>query len=273
MNNEILILGKGYMGGRLQEELDCAISDTEIHSFKDAEEEIKKHAPKVIVNAIGYLGRNVDECELDKERTLGSNAFLPLILAEVALRNKIRFVHISTGCMYHFDYSKDKPIVEDKVPDYFNLFYSRAKIYSEQPLKILSEEYPILIVRPRIPLDNRPSPKNILNKLISYKDSIIDKPNSVSYMPDFAKAVKHLIKIGAKGIYNTVNKGGLRYPELLDIYKKHVPDFKYKVIDFKDFKPTRTNLVLSTEKLEKTGFKMRDIHEVLEECVKEYLKY
>ena len=39
-------------------------------------------------------------------------------------------------------------------------------------------------------------------------------------MPDFAKAVKHLINVEAKGIYNVVNKGGLRYPELLDVYKK-----------------------------------------------------
>ena len=38
-------------------------------------------------------------------------------------RNNIRFVHISTGCMFH-----DK----DKAPDYFNLFYSRTKIYSTE---------------------------------------------------------------------------------------------------------------------------------------------
>jgi DUF1009 family protein len=92
-------------------------------------------------------------------------------------------------------------------------------------------------------------------------------------MPDFAKAVKHLVKVEAMGIYHVVNKGGLRYPELLDVYKKYVPDFKYTVIDYKSLKIDRTNIILSTQKLEKTGFKVRDIHEVLEECVKEYLKY
>jgi dTDP-4-dehydrorhamnose reductase len=226
----------------------------------------------VVINCIGFIGSNVDECEQDKDKTLMSNAFIPLILAEVALRHKIRLVHVSTGCMYHFDYSKDKSIDEDKIPDYFNLFYSRSKIYSDQSLKILSNEFPILIVRPRIPLDNRPSPKNILNKLISYKNNIIDIPNSVTYMPDFVKAVKYLINVEAKGIFNVVNKGGLRYPELLDVYKKYVPDFKYSVIDFKGLKIDRTNIILSTQKLEKSGFKVRDIHEVLEECVKEYLK-
>jgi dTDP-4-dehydrorhamnose reductase len=272
MDNNILILGKGFIGSKLQEELGCAISDREIHSFKDADEEIKKFNPKVIINAIGYIGRNVDECELDKDMTLEANVFVPLILAEVALRNKIRLVHISSGCIYHFDYSKDEPIDEDKIPDYFNLFYSRTKIYSEQPLKILSKEYPILIIRLRIPLDNRPSPKNILSKLINYKNSIIDVPNSITYLPDFVKAVKHLIKIEAKGIYNVVNKGTLRYPELLSVYKKHVPDFKYTVINYKDFKLERTNIILSPEKLQKAGFDIRDIHDVMEECVQEYLK-
>ena len=119
----------------------------------------------------------------------------------------------------------------------------------------------------------RPNPKNILNKLIKYKNNIIDIPNSVTYLPDFVKAVRHLVRINAQGIYHVVNKGGLRYPELLDVYKKYVPDFKYSLIDFKGLKINRTNILLSTLKLKKTGFKVRDIHEVLDECVQEYLEY
>jgi hypothetical protein len=90
-------------------------------------------------------------------------------------------------------------------------------------------------------------------------------------MPDFINALSHLIKINAKGIYNVVNKNPLIYSELLEAYKKYVPDFKYEVIDFKKMNSVRTNLILSTEKLENTGFKVRDIHEVLEECVKGYI--
>ena len=70
-----------------------------------------------------------------------------------------------------------------------------------------------------------------------------------------------------------VNKGPLRYPKLMSIYKKYVPDFKYQVIDYKRLGLVRTNLILSTQKLEKTGFKTRNINEVMEECVKKYLKY
>jgi len=123
-----------------------------------------------------------------------------------------------------------------------------------------------------VPLDNRPHPKNLLTKLIEYK-RVIDIPNSVTYIPDFIRALKYLIQIDANGIYNIVNKNALKYPELLDIYKKYVPDFKYEIIDYRKLNIVRTNLILSTEKLEKAGFKVRDIYEVLEECVKDYLKY
>jgi len=58
----------------------------------------------------------------------------------------------------------------------------------------------------------------------------------------------------------------------MKMYTKYVPDFKYTVIDLKALNLVRTNLLMSTEKLERAGFKVRDIREVLEECVRGYLK-
>lgn len=273
--NKILIFGKGFIGSRIQEEFHlapCDITDKRIYSLEDAQEEIKKHNPQVIINCIGYTGEsNVDDCEKDKNKTLLANTFVPIILAEIALRNNLKLIHISSGCIYHFDYSNQKPLKEEDLPDYFDLYYSRSKIYAERSLEILAKRFNILIIRIRIPLDNRPRPRNILTKLINYK-RIVDIPNSITYIPDFIKALEHLIKIDARGIYNVVNRSALRYPELLNIYKKYRPDFKYEIIDYKDLNLVRTNLILSVQKLEKAGFKVRDIHEILEECVQDYLK-
>ena len=294
MNKKILILGKGFIGERLQKEFGCAISGEPIKSFADAEKIVRKYNPKVIINCIGVTGkRNVDDCELDQDATLLANSFVPLILAEIALRNNIKLVHISSGCIYHYDYKKNSPLSEDKIPDYLDLFYSRSKIYADLALGELSKKYNILICRIRIPLLNEPHPKNILDKLIKY-GKVITLKNSVTYIPDFIRALKHLIKIDAKGIYNVVNKGGLSYPKLMEVYKKYVfshcepktafrhceprrgaaiPSFNYKTIDFRKLGLTRTNLLMSTRKLEQTGFKVRPIDSVLEECVKDYLKY
>ena len=272
MNKNILILGKGFIGERLQKEFNCKIDGSMINCFSDAEKLIKKYNSKIIINCIGITGRrNVDDCELEKDATLLGNSFIPVILAEVALRNNIKLVHISSGCIFDFDYKKDKPIKEDAKVYFFKLFYSRSKIYAEIALDTLAKKYNILIARIRIPLLNSKHPKNVLDKLIKYKQ-VIDIPNSVTYIPDFIQAIKHLIKIDARGIYNVVNKGGLRYPELMKIYQKYVPGFKYTVIGLSKLGLIRTNLLLSTEKLKKSGFKVRNINSVLEECVKEYLK-
>ncbi|MFH1508107.1 MAG: sugar nucleotide-binding protein [Candidatus Omnitrophota bacterium] len=270
MDNKILIMGSGYIGSRLKEELDALVSDKIISNYSEAEEEVLKFKPKIIINCIGYTGRNVDECELDKNTTLLANTFLPIMLAEVALRHNIKLVHISSGCIYHYDYANDKPIREDKIPDYLDLYYSRTKVYSELSINALLRKYPFLVVRIRIPLDNRSNPKNLLNKLIKYQ-RIIDLPNSVTYIPDFVRAMRHLISINATGIYNLVNKGALKYPELMDVYRKYVPGFKYSVIKIEELGIVRTNLILSTEKLEKSGFNVRDIHDILDECIQGYL--
>lgn len=272
MKNKILILGNGYIAKRIRQEWECQVYDKKINSYQDIENVIKKYKPDVLINCIGYVGeRNVDGCEEDIDQCLLANSFLPIWLGEIAFRYPVKLVHISSGCIYHFDYKKQKPITEKDVPDYYNLFYSRTKIYSESVLDALSKRSNILIVRIRVPLDIYPHPRNILSKLIKYQ-KIIDIPNAITYIPDFIKALKHLVKIDAKGIYNVVGKGGLRYPQLLDIYRRYVPDFEYKVIALKELKLDRTNLLLSVSKLEKTGFKVRKIGDILEECVAGYVK-
>ena len=271
MKPRILVFGKGFIGERLVKEFQAEVTERMILKLSDAQEECDKYKPDIIINCIGFTGKNnVDDCELDKDMTLTANSFVPILLAEVALRNKIKLVHISSGCIYHYDYKKSKPVTENEVPYFFDLFYSRSKIYSERALEVLAKEYNILICRIRIPLDDQPSPKNIINKLINYR-KLIDVPNSVTYIPDFVKAMRHLIKIDARGIYNVVNKGGLRYPKLMEVYKKYVPDFQYTVIDYRKLGLVRTNLLMSTKKLEKSGFEVRKIDDVLEECVWGYI--
>ena len=271
--SKVLILGKGYIGEQIHEALGWPSATTMIHQFKDIFEVIEKYRPQTIVNCIGFTGqRNVDDCELALDETLEANTFVPILLAEAALRNKIKFVHLSSGCIYHYDYDKQKPISEEDVPDFYDLYYSRSKIYTDNVLVELAKRYNILILRIRVPLAPKPHPRNILNKLLKYK-TVIDVPNSVTYIPDFIKNLQHLLKINARGIYNVVCQGGLRYPDILDEYQKYVPEFQYSTIKLKDLKLVRTNLVLSTAKLEKTGAKVRTVHEVIKECVKEYVKF
>jgi 3,5-epimerase/4-reductase len=273
MKNKILIVGNGYIASHIKNNLKCHLSKQRISKYEDIEKLIKKYNPNLIINCIGHTGKNnVDDCEKVIDKTLLANSFVPILLLEACLRHHIKLVHISSGCVFHYDYAKQRPINENYIPDYYDLFYSRTKIYFENILAQLKTPFKFLNIRIRIPLNTQPHPRNLLTKLIKYK-TVIDVPNSVTYIPDFIKALKHLISINAHGTYNIVLKGGIRYPELMKEYQKRVPQFEFKTINYKKLNLKRTNLILSTTKLEKTGFKVRTVQEVVKECVAEYIKY
>lgn len=272
MDKKILIIGPGFIGSRIHEDIQSVLSNSMINSIQDALGEIDKQKPDVLINCIGFTGgRNVDGCEDDIDATLKANTFVPLMLAEACARKGVKLVHISSGCIYHYDYQKDAPLTEDRAPDFFELYYSRTKVYTERALDAMAQKYRVLIPRIRIPLDDRPHPRNILTKLLSFPQ-VIDVPNSITYLPDLMTALKYLIEQDACGIYNVVNKNGLRYAELLDVYRKYVPAFSYTSIPHTALKAVRTNLILSTRKLEESGYKVRAIQEVLEECVRQYVR-
>ena len=88
---------------------DCPVYEGRILSYQDALAAFEKHKPTVIVNCIGYTGaRNVDDCELDVDKSMLANTMVPIWLGELVFRNPVKLVHISSGCIYHYDYSKQK---------------------------------------------------------------------------------------------------------------------------------------------------------------------
>jgi 3,5-epimerase/4-reductase len=272
MDKRTLILGDGYIGKRLQEALRCPLTPRKIENFSDVDGIIDKFKPRTLINCIGHTGaNNVDGCELAKDKTLFSNSYVPLLLGEAAYRRRIKLVHLSSGCIYHYAYASRKPIEETLSPDYYDLYYSRSKIYAENALLELSKRADILIVRIRVPLDDRPHPKNILTKLLKF-DKVLNVPNSVTYLPDFIKALKHLLKKNKKGIYNIALKGGLYYKDLLGAYNAAGRRHRFSMIRPDELKMNRTNLILSVKKLEQSGFKARTPKEIINECVQNYIK-
>jgi 3,5-epimerase/4-reductase len=278
-NKDILVLGNGFIGTRFKEYYGCQNEYTpRIEKYKDIEDLLNTYTyaginKKVIINCIGSVGHNnTDDCEYDIDKTLFANTYIPILLTEYCRRYKIKLVHISSGCL--FGDQTFKPINEEQRPDFYKLFYSRTKIYAENALKdeiVKIGSSNTLIVRIRIPLDNKSNRRNLLNKLIKYK-KVIDVPNSITYIPDLLKITHQLIEKDFTGIFNVVNDGALKYKELLDVYKKHKQDFNYEVVEYNEVvKTPRTNIILSTNKLKRCKIEVRDIHDILDECVTEYL--
>ena len=272
---KFLIVGNGYMGNNFLRHLkevgeEAIMSHVDATDYAALKAEIQQTQPDVLINCAGVTGTpNVDWCEDHKMETMVGNVFLPLNIARVAQELELYWVHIGSGCIYEGD-NGGKGFTEEDAPNFTGSFYSRTKLLAEQTLK----EFPVLILRLRIPLDTMPSPKNLIDKLTKYK-TIIEVDNSITVVPEFVATAVRMMHDKRTGVYNMTNPGVLRYSELVAVYKKIVdPLFEFTTITLDELaqktKATRSNCVLDPSKREREGYAMTEIHEALPGILKAY---
>lgn len=278
-----LILGNGFLGNRLYNYFrdnreDVILSNERIGSITTSKEIkflITKHQPEIVINAIGKTGRpTVDWCELNKESTFFSNVTIPTFIAEVCNDTDIRMVHLGSGCIYEGD-NEGKGYSEDDEPNFRESFYSRTKVYSEQ---ILSRYKDVLQLRIRMPIDNKPSDRNLITKLVKYREVIGDIENSITIIDTLLETAKKLIDMRKAGVYNVIN-GEITHRRILELYKEIVdPEYEMpRFIGVDELKKLtmagRSNCVLSIEKLKNDGIEVENINEAMRRCLAEYRKY
>lgn len=266
---KIGLFGKGFIGQRILDYFNCSVTNAKNLTVEKAMDLISSMKCSVVINAIGYTGEtNVDDCETDVGKTLEANSFVPLILAEACYRTRTRLVHLSSACIFHYNYERDNPKTENSKPDFTDLFYSRSKIYSDQALAHMPH---VLVARIRVPLDDRPHPRNILTKLLTFK-RIIDVKNSITYIPDMLKCLNYLIEAKASGIYNVVADGAIRYTEILRAYEMVSGTIiPYKIIPVNQLGLFRTNVILDTFNLRLAGYDPVNIYDILVDCIRSYV--
>ncbi|MAH46736.1 dTDP-4-dehydrorhamnose reductase [Candidatus Pacearchaeota archaeon] len=231
----------------------------------------------VLINCAGYVGKpNVDTCELHKEECIKGNVLLPHTLSKLCNELMIKFMHISSGCVYG-GYEKD--FTEEDPPNFcFNSeiegsFYSGTKALAEQ---LINKENS-WICRLRIPFDEYDGPRNYLSKLQNY-DRLLSMKNSVSHRADFVDACTYLIQEDCPaGIYNVTNTGGVDAEQVCALMREHLNisnnfsffDSEEEFYKFGAVAP-RSNCLLDNSKLLSTGFKMRDTVEAMEDSLKNW---
>jgi len=121
-----------------------------------------------------------------------------------------------------------------------------------------------------------PHYKNLITKLLKYR-KIIDIPNSITSMPYFIKALKHLTERKRKGTYNVVCSNPITHLDIVKIYESLTGTahaFEIITLDELDTMVVakRSNCILSTKKLEAEGVTVPTAEDAVSECVKEYVK-
>lgn len=275
--SKFLIFGNGFLGNKFLNSIeDSAIVKERINKLEDIYFQIDKYNPKTIINCIGKTGRpNVDWCETHKDETFFSNVTIPALMAEAITKRNIYMVHIGSGCVFDNsgNYDMGVSFSDNDTPNYRGSYYSRSKIFSE---KILSEYDNILQIRIRMPVDNIPSPRNLIDKLIGYKQ-VINVPNSITCIPDFLEIAKKLMDRNETGIFNLTNPGGITHEEILRMYKKIVnPSFElpeFIPVEKLNTVAGRSNCILNNNRLTSIGIYVRPVHNAVETCMKEYARH
>ncbi|MAF35904.1 hypothetical protein CL622_02180 [archaeon] len=283
---KILILGKGFIGKRLETylstffEVEC-INKAEIDytSRQELEKYVYWQGLDVIINASGYTGSpNVDACEDDKDNTWKYNVESPYNIHSVCEDHSIKMVHISSGCIYD---GYKKTFTEQDEPNFgmwseYSSWYSKTKHASEMLLK----DKDVYTMRIRMPFCGDDTSRNILVKLLKY-DNILSMRNSLTGVEDFCQFMYYfLTKIDeiSPGIYNVVNPEpitGERIIELLSGYGLYNSEWNIITLDElyeKHTKANRSNCILNTDKISKLNLSLPNTINSLEQQIRSLVK-
>ncbi len=274
---KILLIGKGFIGARAAEVWgsEAVVAEGHIESVGDALDLLDRHKPDVVLNAAGVTGKpNVDWCETHQIETWQGNTILPLLIVEACQARGVYLLHLGTGCIF---YGAAPDPRGWKETDYGNpvAVYTRSKYAADLVLETIPN---VGIARLRMPIDDRPSPGNLIDKLARYP-KIIDVENSVTILSDLIDTLYQLLEKRASGIFHTVNPGIMRHRELIRLYEELVdPNHKNEWITEADLvaqglaTKKRSNNIMQSENLEKLGIHMRPINVALRDTMERYAR-
>ncbi len=193
---KILICGNGWLGNILKDFLGAEMFAGRLQDIKP--DVISKY--DVLINCAGKT--NIDWCEKNKAEALAVNAIAAGALARMCQQVGKKYVFISSACIFesaHADDWKD----EYSAPNP-GCFYSLTKVVAEH--LVLEADPDALIIRIRLPISERPHPRNTLTKILSYP-TLHTNQETVTVVEDMLPVLKKLIQGDEKGIFHLVNDG------------------------------------------------------------------
>jgi len=277
-----IIFGTGFLGNRIGEKLRYAVigrNEVDVLNYKLLSSFLDREKPAVVINAVGKTHGNgensIDWCEGHKEETIESNVVGAINLSTACSKRGIHFVHLGSGCIYQGD-NNGRGFTEDDEPNFYGpQFYAKTKIDAERTLKNL----PGLILRIRMPIDDRPHQRNLIDKLLGYQ-KVIDAPNSMTTVPEMISALKFLIGKRTNGVYNFTNPRTISAAEIMGLYNRLVRKHEFQIMSIEELDEItvgkRSNCYLNTKKLDGVlkGFEyeLPEIHEAVQKCLIKYKK-
>jgi len=95
-----------------------------IKNLTDLEKYIQEFKPDAVINCIGILNKTAED---NKSLAVLVNSYLPHYLNDICIKNKAKFLHISTDCVFD---GKKSEYTEDSFKDAIS-FYGQSKALGE----------------------------------------------------------------------------------------------------------------------------------------------
>lgn len=219
------VLSDGYIGSAYREAgYDC-INREQYDCLRDSFEKLEALLQDydVVINCIAVTDTKWSEQKENFRTVWNVNADFVDKLSLYCNKTNKKFIHISTGDLYGTNFEWEKNI--ESRPDLdVATTYRFSKFAAE---KFCSEND--LILRIRLPFDERNHPKNLLVKAQKYT-KFYRWLNTFTYVPDLMKATQILLEKDQKGIFNIVQHEGINIFSL----QKNIDAENVRGIDFHD---------------------------------------
>lgn len=261
---KVLVFGaKGWIGQQFITNTAHTVIEatTRPENYQDAFDEIQQVNPDCVISFLGRtygtapdgtLIPSIDYLELPGKlyENMRDNLYAPHNLALICQKLDVHFVYLGTGCIYTYTDDK-KTFTEDDIPNFFGSGYSTVKGYTDQ---ILRQYDNTLQLRIRMPVSKLVSGRNLIDKLVAYKN-ICSIPNSMTVLDDMWPIMDKMIDTKETGVYNLTNPGTAEHNWILQEYKSLInSQHTWNIISYQEqmqyIRSDRSNNKMDTTKLE-----------------------
>lgn len=262
---DYLVFGyKGFLGSNIVKYLkiknkNYIVSNLRLNQINEIIQILNKYNPKYVINCAGITGNpNIFWCDVNKTDTIENNLTYQLTLAAICKQHNIHLTIFGSGGIFDSDNVYD----ENDKGNFKNNFYSECRINLEN---IVQHYEKVLYLRINYPIANDHSPKNLLTKLISYKN-IQSNNFSITYVDDLFPILFEMIEDNVTGICNFTNPGITNSVEIINFYKNYHNTHYFNIIYEQDFK--RSYSKLSPNKILK--YNPLSVQNAIKKCIENY---
>lgn len=206
---EVVVLGDGFLGNAFKRagytvwgRKEFAWYGGSTTSSNLIMSHLRRAGAKVLINTIGISDTRYCEDNSNWEIIHEVNGLLPQFLSRVCINQGIKFVHISTGCLY------DK---NDGVPQKETAFKAAHCNYvvSKWIGELGCNEDHDLIIRPRLLFDSERPAKGRNNLIVKMEQftQFLREYNTVTSLDTIVEAIEALVDAKQSGVFNVGNTG------------------------------------------------------------------